>query len=876
MPPFDRPYLQLPFIAEVASHKNSSGFPPETPVMPEPLVQVGRLRGQISRLEQIMEAHRARLQIDPAGAGPSEVLVLECAGTVTDFIRAVQSVPELEWMGEFTQKKPGDSEFYFRRNRDREIQESIYLVMQDSRGQREFLRLWKLWEAHQDRAAFPRNQAKWKAVFRTLRNVRFWGPKDRITQGMKEEWTEAVATGAQRSVIEVECWYPPNAQQRAAAVARLTTLVATVGGRVLDSYDHPGIRYLGVLIELPAAAVAELVQDPSCALAIADPVMYFLRKGQSLLGDLREGSTAQARTYPGRPTIADPLVALIDGLPQENHPALQGCLRVSDPGERGETYPVEARVHGTSMAGLICRGDLRADRSPLQTQLFVVPVLTPNLGLKQEELPRDRLIVKLMVETIEHIVREAPTVRIINCSLGDAHRPFDRGPSPWARILDYLSHRYDLLIVVSAGNAIGPLPVALDRATLEAICPRDDRLRDAMVASMRDFWDSRQLISPAEGVNVLTVGAAHADSDDDTPPRGDFDCLSSGALPASYSRQGPGANRSTKPEIYVPSGRIWHRLELTEPATAPSTMHDLRQRVVPGVLVAGPGAITAGSALERRDRGTSVAAALTTRGLVRWHEAIGDGLLGTQQIAQRHTPVLLKALMVHRASWGDAAALIRNPDHDLREHRLVCSRMLGFGRKDPETLMTGGSASSVSLVALGALAPGKAARFHLPLPNELRGRVFPRKVISTLTWSSPIAPESTAYRAISMTCRLFGNQTETWGGGNGRRVQRRADARDSLNDALGGLKPTERLEDPAEGGTVEHLIWEGRSVMTFDPASTYHLQVDCEQVAGTKELREKTYPFALVLSFAFAEDIGIDLYAKVQASVSIPLGALAR
>ena len=872
MPPVDRPYLQLPFVEELNSHKGSSGFPPDSVVIPEPAAQVNRLRGQMGRLEQVMEDHRARLQNDPAGAEPSEVLVLECAGSIGAFVNAVRKTPGLEWLGEFSREMPGDTDFYYRRDQDRKVSEAVYLVMPDRRGQQQLMSLWRLWEANQGSGRFSQNQGKWKDVFRALRTVRFWGPEDRVTRGMREDWAASVAAGASQSLIEIECWYLPNPQRRAAAIGQLSGLVAAVGGRVVDTYDHPGIRYLGLLVELPTAAVEQLVRNPACNLVRADVVKYFLRKGQTLLGDLRAEPTRQARTYSGVPTIPDPLVALIDGLPQENHPALQGCLRVSDPTDSGATYPVQARVHGTSMAGLICRGDLRGDGQPLQTPVLVVPLLVPNLQTGVEELPRDRLIVKLMVEAVERIVREAPTVRIVNCSLGDKFRPFDtgttRGPSPWARILDYLSHHHDLLFVVSAGNADGQLPVELDRATLEVLCPRHDRLRTAIVASMRDFWDLRRLLSPAEGVNVLTVGAAHADSDNETPPPHEFDCLGSSLLPATYSRQGPGANRSTKPDIYVPGGRIWHRLDLQGSGAAPSTVVDLPGRSAPGVLIAAPGPITAGSALERGDRGTSVAAALTTRSLVRWHEAIGDGLLGTQQIAQRHTPVLLKALMVHRASWGPAEALIRNPAHDQREHRRVCSRMLGFGRVEPEALRTGGSPSSVSLVALGALKPGRATRFSLPLPTELRGGIWPRKVISTLAWSSPITSESTAYRAVAMECRLFGNQTEQW---SGRRVQRRPDARDALEQALGGLRAIERQTQPSEGGTVEHLIWEGESVMTFDPAVIYHLQVDCEQMAGGSEVRSATYPFALVISLSFAGDIGIDLHARVQQALRVPL-----
>ncbi|QZO02000.1 hypothetical protein [Chenggangzhangella methanolivorans] len=52
-----------------------------------------------------------------------------------------------------------------------------------------------------------------------------------------------------------------------------------------------------------------------------------------------------------------------------------------------------------------------------------------------------------------------PDVLIINHSLGDMHSPFERRASHWSRLLDYLSHRYNVLFIVSAGNAQDGLPL---------------------------------------------------------------------------------------------------------------------------------------------------------------------------------------------------------------------------------------------------------------------------------------------------------------------------------------------------------------------------------------------------------------------------------
>jgi hypothetical protein len=41
--------------------------------------------------------------------------------------------------------------------------------------------------------------------------------------------------------------------------------------------------------------------------------------------------------------------------------------------------------------------------------------------------------------------------------MGDQRRPFSGPMSPWGRLLDYLSDRYGILFLVSAGNIPDPL-----------------------------------------------------------------------------------------------------------------------------------------------------------------------------------------------------------------------------------------------------------------------------------------------------------------------------------------------------------------------------------------------------------------------------------
>ena len=73
-----------------------------------------------------------------------------------------------------------------------------------------------------------------------------------------------------------------------------------------------------------------------------------------------------------------PRVALLDGLPFQNHDALAGRLLIDDPDGVADDYPITARNHGTAMASLIIHGDLSSAGDPLDRPLYVRPIMRPD------------------------------------------------------------------------------------------------------------------------------------------------------------------------------------------------------------------------------------------------------------------------------------------------------------------------------------------------------------------------------------------------------------------------------------------------------------------------------------------------------------------
>src|SRR5690606_28802956 len=111
--------------------------------------------------------------------------------------------------------------------------------------------------------------------------------------------------------------------------------------------------------------------------------------------------------------------------------------------------------HGTTMASLIIHGELDSQETPLRRPLYTRPIMKPNpyaFGIRSEHIPEDILPVDLIHRAVRRIFEGdgdegpvAPNVKVINISIGDLSRPFDRQMSPWAKLLDFLSLKYNVL-----------------------------------------------------------------------------------------------------------------------------------------------------------------------------------------------------------------------------------------------------------------------------------------------------------------------------------------------------------------------------------------------------------------------------------------------
>src|SRR5262249_2840326 len=136
----------------------------------------------------------------------------------------------------------------------------------------------------------------------------------------------------------------------------------------------------------------------------------------------------------------------------------------------------------------------------------------------------------------------APKICVINLSIGIRDRLFDRALSPLARLLDWLAWKYQLLFLVSACNHSHDIELAVPRNQARGLTTEEFQFE--VVRAVASDTRNRRLLSPAEAINVLTVGAIHSDSSNSALPPNTIHPFLNQELPSLINAHGMGYRRA--------------------------------------------------------------------------------------------------------------------------------------------------------------------------------------------------------------------------------------------------------------------------------------------------------------------------------------------
>jgi hypothetical protein len=403
------------------------------------------------------------------------------------------------------------------------------------------------------------------------------------------------------------------------------------------------------------------------------------------------------------------------------------------------------------------------------------------------------------------------------------------------------------LFVVSAGNQLQSIHLPHDTSKMNEM--EDDVLNGATLAAIRKDQVERRPISPAEAINVLTVGALHTDGSTLTGTDRRVDLLRDDCLPSPIGTVASGFNRSVKPDVLFPGGRA---LYLQSMSTKPPYRYEIaRSSRAPGTCVAAPGERPMELGKTVHSRGSSNATALATRTAGLLYERLLSlrSQLGGDRPIGDHVAVVLKTLIAHGASWGEAGEtldrIFKDATTDWRELQRLKARFLGYGAVDTDRCMFS-TDKRVLLLGWDSLSDGEAHEYGVPLPPSLSGKRVKRRLTVTLAWLSPLNPRHKEYR-----------KAEMWY---------------SFNKDMLALEKKDLDFDGSKRGTMQHQVFEGETARAYSDGDELKIKVNCAKDAG--KLTE-TIPYALAVTLEIADPIDMKIYQEIRDRVhaKIRIGA---
>ena len=707
------------------------------------------------------------------------------------------------------------------------ISGKLFLFMSNHEGMKQFLAVWKRYKTKK----LKHGEIQWGKVFDCLHDIRYWGEEDRLKENnVLDKFREEIEVlgGNGNILFELDFWYAKDTSKAENWEKDILLQVETLGGDSSKVHfyrnDYVGIHLAKV--NLPVGEIRKLIEESHYNNLFKKEFVKFVRPaGQSIMDIEIPDVDISADIVASKPLTEQPIIALFDGLPVENHDALKGKMIVDDPDFLGEKYLAEKRVHGTGMASLICNGDLEKTGQSLERKIYVRPIMQPDtLGNESifEGIFFEDVIEKSVMRMFENseFPASAPSVRVINLSVCHASRWFFSSVSSGGRLLDWLSWKYKVLFCVSAGNY-----------NEEICCDEEDLLKSTLV-SMVENNRNRRLLMPADSINSITTGSLHKDECEDFATGQRVNILPcEGDMPSPISCFGHGFAFSIKPEILLPGGRQLYNMEnsICKPNLSARS---------PGQKVAIGNKL--GGSKYAYSRGTSNANALATRGAGLIFEMLEREKFKIPQDCQA---VVLKTLLVHGSRQGKMKDDFTQAIGGKPEKKEL-SKYLGYGVPDIDRVLRG-TEKRVTVFGFSSIEDGQRHEFMIPLPASMRGSNKKRTLIVTLSWITPINVFGQKYKSANLNL-----VTSSYG-----------------KEGILHLEREEFDSRQAAKGTVQHDILAGRKeISNFMDGEKVKIPIECT-IASAEHKNEKI-PYALAVTLETEDEINI--YEDVRAAIVIP------
>ena len=817
--------------------------------------QLARVSPKFALLQQAFEQGNVKMTTSANAIDPEYTLVFETVGDPDGFFTAVNKLkeqyPNIEWVMELSGNCPNDEDFFVlkdgSRDDSKQLSTKLFCILTNQAALSQILSLWSHYSTDKN-YQFGRGFTGFKHLFETLKDVHQWGVQERIEDtGLLEDWNHDLQNASCDFVrAQIELFFRSSEAKRISAEERITDLISSVGGSIICKSLINEIHYHAILAEFPRAFAQSVLNKEGVELVIADEIMFIKGIGQAAVVGLAEETEATAELSQPDRIINDPIIALFDGMPQENHPLLSNLISLDDPDSFGSNYPVDERIHCTSMASLILRGQNMGGINKEVHKIYVRPIMIPKKdfhGNVEEYIPNDFLIVDKIYECVRRLFESvagnvAPTVRIINLSIGIKYQEYYNMISPLARLLDWLSYKYRVLFIISAGNHPDTIQLGMNFTDYSAL--DNDKKDEHVLKIISDNARNLRLLSPAESMNAITVGSVFSDNYNGTPPYNMTNVCSDG-LPALYSSFGRGINGSVKPDILYYGGKSFIRENVQNPTEANWIMSHTRE---PGVQSAYPDSTMAGIGTVSYTFGTSISTALISNKAAECFSVLNDVFIAEtgDTIPYDYAAVLIKAMLAHGATWSHLSTLCINSLSICgRQKKSELLRFLGYGIADVDKVKECAK-NQITLIGYGDIIQDEAFEYSIPLPFNFHNQKYKRKLTVTLAYLSPVRPSNIKYR-----------ETQVWF---------------TLNNGKNIAGPRSEYDNNVvQRGTLQHEIFEAESIEVWNEEESLTIKVNCRADAAKEN--NQSVPYALFATFEMAPEYGIDVYQAIVEKVRI-------
>lgn len=808
--------------------------------------QYNRLQPTFTVLQTAFEQKNMRIQNSPVGMNPDFALVFEVIGSVDNFYTAVKHSDGLEWLfdKESDSFEPDDDFYLIDRKTNERSNDSLngklYCIMSNQQAMTQLLSLWRRYNNGEE-DVFKRNFSGLRDIFTKIKAIRTWNAQDRIAEThVLDYWRESLEIDGDVSIpFEIELFYRDNPTKRTNATQTISHEVQELGGRILQECILNEIAYHGVLVKLPRNAIERLVQNyEGIALSQVDDIMFFRPTCQSAF--ISSTDSQVITPAPAEQPLPDgnPIAAVLDGMPIQNHNLLRGRVVIDDPDDYSSGYESKYRLHGTAMTSLVIYGDLNNGERPVGSPIYVRPILRPiqtGADCITECVPSDKLFIDVLHRAVKRMIEgengepaTAPTVKVINLSVGDPVRQLASTMSPLARLIDYLSYKYKVLFIISAGNH-GEIVSLIGKTFSELKTYNIAQRGTAFYNAIEEYQRNLKVLAPAESLNSLTIGALYDDNTNPIETTQAIWAIEKG-LPSPASAIGKGYRSIITPDLFYNGGRKFVKGKYNGKIEWALTGRE------PGCKVAAPFGTGDGSG-QTYSFGTSDAAAQITHESIKCYDVLSQVFhteMGSD-VPPEFAAILLKAMLTHGASWTPIAEKLSEVSGTSPKK---LSKWLGNGVPDVGRVQEC-TKERITLIGLGALRKDEGDIFKLPLPIDFSTRLIKRKLTVTLSYLSPTVPNKQAYRSMQL-----------WF---------------TLNDGDKGLvKDRQNTEWQAVlKGTLQHEIFTGEAPIVWNDDDLI-IKVNCKEDAGGTR---SPVPYCLFVTFEVAEGYDIDLYTSVSTKI---------